>query len=66
MGQQPKPCATVDGFACDYHSLLACAWAFHAATYQLSPKSFVMLEEDKVPAALLADLKGAEGAAFAT
>ncbi|MDP3154289.1 MAG: beta-ketoacyl synthase N-terminal-like domain-containing protein [Archangium sp.] len=23
---EPKPCATVDGFAFDYHSLLACAW----------------------------------------
>ena len=23
---EPRPCATVDGFAFDYHSLLACAW----------------------------------------
>ncbi len=45
-------------------SLLTCAWAFHASTYQLSDKSLVMLQEGKVPEAMIADLKGAERAVF--
>ena len=30
---EPKPCATVDGFAFDYHSLLACAWGPPSAAF---------------------------------
>ena len=45
-------------------SLLACAWAFHAATYQLTDKSFVVLQEKNVPADLVTDLRKAGQASF--
>jgi len=38
-------------------SLLTCAWAFHDSSYQLTNKSFPMLEAAKVPADLVAELK---------
>ena len=47
-------------------SLLTCAWAFHAANYQLTDKSFVMLKAAHAPAELIADLKGSEKTAFTT
>ena len=31
--EEPKPCATADGFAFDYHSLLACAWGPPSAAF---------------------------------
>jgi acyl transferase domain-containing protein/3-hydroxymyristoyl/3-hydroxydecanoyl-(acyl carrier protein) dehydratase len=31
--REPKPAATVDGFAFDYHSLLACAWGPPSAAF---------------------------------
>jgi MFS family permease len=40
-------------------SLLTCAWAFHASTYQLTERSFDVLQEKKVPADVLNDLKKA-------
>ena len=30
---EPKPCAVVDGFSFDYHSLLACAWGPPSAAF---------------------------------
>jgi len=47
-------------------SLLMCSWAFHAANYQLTEKSFTMLADNKVPADVIAGLKSSEGKAFAT
>jgi MFS family permease len=47
-------------------SLLTCSWAFHAADYQITGKSFSMLQADNVPADFLAELKGSEGQGFAT
>ena len=41
-------------------SLLTCSWAFHASSYQLTEKSFVVLQENKVPADLISDLKTLE------
>ncbi len=38
-------------------SLLTCSWAFHDANYQLTEKSFATLQENKVPADVIADLK---------
>jgi len=47
-------------------SLLTCSWAFHAADYQITGKSYAMLQADSVPADFLAELKGSEGQSFAT
>jgi MFS family permease len=47
-------------------SLLTCAWAFHASSYQLTDKSFVVLQENKVPADLMTDLKKANSQVFST
>jgi MFS family permease len=47
-------------------SLLTCSWAFHAASFQITGKSYVMLQADNVPADFLAELKGSEGQSFAT
>ena len=41
-------------------SLLTCSWAFHNSSYQLTEKSFVVLQENKVPADLITDLKNSE------
>jgi MFS family permease len=47
-------------------SLLTCSWAFHASSYQLTEKSFIVLQEKKVPADLIADLKVLERSSFST
>jgi sugar porter (SP) family MFS transporter len=47
-------------------SLLTCSWAFHDASYQLTNKSYAMLQADNVPADFLAELKAADGKIFAT
>jgi len=47
-------------------SLLTCSWAFHNSSYQLTEKSFVVLQENKVPADLIADLKNSEKNVFTT
>ncbi len=47
-------------------SLLTCSWAFHNASYVLSDKSFAVLQENKVPESLSAELKASPGAAFAS
>ncbi|HNQ90574.1 MAG TPA: sugar porter family MFS transporter [Verrucomicrobiota bacterium] len=61
LGRKPLLLIGATGMAV---SLLACSWAFHGATYQLTGKSFRVLEENKAPAALIADLKAAEPQAF--
>src|ERR1035441_4623309 len=45
---------------------LTCAWTLHSATYQLTPKSYEVLQAGHFPADFMADLKGAEGQGFAT
>jgi MFS family permease len=47
-------------------SLLTCAWAFHDSSYQLTEKSFVVLQENKVPADLVDQLKAVAKPSFAT
>jgi MFS family permease len=46
-------------------SLLTCAAAFHAANYQLSEKSYAVLQSSKVPAELVAELRALPVRAFA-
>jgi MFS family permease len=47
-------------------SLLTCSWAFHAASFQITGKSYAILQSDNVPADFQAELKGSEGQSFAT
>jgi MFS family permease len=47
-------------------SLLTCSWAFYDASYQLTAKSYVMLQADNVPADFLAELKASEGKIYTT
>ena len=47
-------------------SLLTCAWAFHDSRYQITEKSYALLESAKVPGDLIADLKTSEHKVFAT
>ena len=63
LGRKPLLLIGVTGMAV---SLLTCSWAFHAANYQLTEKSFVVLQESKLPGDLVTDLKNSERRAFAT
>lgn len=63
LGRKPLLAIGAAGMAV---SLLTCSWAFHASNYQLSEKSFAVLQESKVPAELIAGLKNSEGKVFAT
>jgi MFS family permease len=47
-------------------SLLTCSWAFHDSSYQLTSRSYAMLQADNVPPDFLAELKAADGKIFAT
>jgi MFS family permease len=47
-------------------SLLTCAWAFHASSYQLTEKSFAVLQENKVPVNVINDLKKAGSQVYQT
>src|ERR1039457_5242098 len=63
LGRKPLLVIGTTGMAV---SLLMCSWAFHASSYQLTEKSFVVLQENKVPAGLIADLKNSEKNIFGT
>lgn len=63
LGRKPLLAIGAAGMAA---SLLTCSWAFHASSYQLTEKSFVVLQENKVPADLIADLKSSEKNVFTT
>jgi MFS family permease len=63
LGRKPLLAIGAAGMAV---SLLTCSWAFHDSSYQLTEKSFVVLQESKVPAGVISDLKGSEGRAFGT
>jgi MFS family permease len=47
-------------------SLLTCSWAFHDSSYQLTGKSFAVLQENKVPADLIAELRNSPRGVFRT
>jgi len=57
LGRKPLLLIGATGMAI---SLLTCGWAFHDSRYQLTEKSFAALQESKVPAELISDLKKAE------
>src|ERR1035437_10474712 len=63
LGRKPLLIIGVTGMAV---SLLTCSWAFHVSNYQLTEKSFVVLQENKVPADLVSDLKNSEKNVFST
>ena len=54
LGRRPLLAIGAAGMAA---SLLTCSWAFHNSSYQLTEKSFAVLQENKVPADLIAELK---------
>ncbi|HEV2209415.1 MAG TPA: sugar porter family MFS transporter [Verrucomicrobiae bacterium] len=54
LGRKPLLALGAAGMAV---SLLTCAWAFHASSYQLTEKSFALLEQAKVPAGLVMQLR---------
>jgi MFS family permease len=47
-------------------SLLTCAWAFHTSNYQVTEKSYALLESAQVPGDLIAQLKTFEHQVFTT
>ena len=63
LGRKPLLVIGTAGMAL---SLLTCSWAFHASSYQLTEKSWVVLQENKVPAELIANLKTLEKNIFPT
>ncbi len=63
LGRKPLLAIGATGMAV---SLLTCSWAFHASNYQLTEKSFVVMQDNKVPAELINDLKNSERATFHT
>jgi MFS family permease len=63
LGRKPLLVIGATGMAV---SLLACAWAFHDSNYQITDKSYALLETGKVPGALINDLKAAEKKVFTT
>ena len=63
LGRKPLLIIGAAGMAV---SLLTCSWAFHNSSYQLTEKSFVVLQENKVPADLIAALKNSKKNVFTT
>jgi MFS family permease len=63
IGRKPLLILGAAGMAA---AALTCSWAFHSSTYQLTAKSYEMLQAGKVPPDFMADLKSAEGPVFAT
>ncbi|MGN6643271.1 MAG: sugar porter family MFS transporter, partial [Verrucomicrobiota bacterium] len=51
LGRKPLLVIGASGMAI---SLLTCAWAFHNSTYQITEKSYALLETGKVPGDLIA------------
>lgn len=63
LGRKPLLVLGAAGMAV---SLLTCSWAFHAASYGLSEKSFGVLQDNKVPAELISELREAPKSSFGT
>jgi MFS family permease len=57
LGRKPLLLIGATGMAV---SLLTCSWAFHDASYQISETAVKRLEQNKVPAEIIADLKRAD------
>jgi MFS family permease len=47
-------------------ALLTCSWAFHDSSFQLTGKSFTVLQEHKVPADIIAELRETDPGKFST
>ncbi len=63
LGRRPLLAIGATGMAV---SLLTCSWAFHDSSYQLTEKSFVVLQDNKVPADLIAELRNSGRSVFRT
>jgi MFS family permease len=63
LGRKPLLLIGATGMAA---ALLTCSWAFHDSSFQLTDKSFTVLQEHKVPADLIADLHKADPGKFST
>jgi MFS family permease len=63
LGRKPLLVIGAAGMAL---SLLTCSWAFHDAKYELTPKSFASLQDNKVPEELINALKNAQKHTFTT
>jgi MFS family permease len=63
LGRKPLLLLGAAGMAV---SLLICSWAFHTADYQLTDKSFSVLQDNKVPGDLILELKQADKGVFKT
>jgi MFS family permease len=63
LGRKPLLAIGATGMAV---SLLTCSWAFHTSSYQLTEKSFAVLQDNNVPGDLINDLKNSEKFGFST
>ncbi|MGD0262074.1 MAG: sugar porter family MFS transporter [Verrucomicrobiota bacterium] len=63
LGRKPLLLIGATGMAV---SLLTCSWAFHDSSFQLTEKSFAVLQENKVPADLITDLRSLPKSVFST
>jgi MFS family permease len=63
LGRKPLLVIGATGMAV---SLLTCSWAFHDANYQITEKSYAILQAGKVPGDLISQLKASEHNAFST
>ena len=63
LGRKPLLVIGAAGMAA---SLLTCAWAFHDSNYQITERSYALLEAGKVPHDLISELKTSEKKIFAT
>jgi len=63
LGRKPLLVIGATGMAV---SLLTCSWAFHASNYQLTEKSFAVLQDNKVPGDVIAELKGVQNDVYSS
>jgi MFS family permease len=63
LGRKPLLLIGATGMAV---SLLTCSWAFHQANFQLTDKSFQVMQDNKVSEQLIADLKKADKTVYKT
>ena len=63
LGRKPLLVIGAAGMAV---SLLTCAWAFHDSNYQITEKSYAILQAGKVPGDLISELKDSEKKIFTT
>jgi MFS family permease len=63
LGRKPLLLIGATGMAI---SLLTCSWAFHEARFQLTEKSYQVMQDNQIPADLIADLRKSDQTAFTT